>query len=114
MIEIGKKKEVKVELPPYMIIDTENKPHTMIEIRPGELTAIMGHNTDPVLHGVVGIKSVDNTEESVVGCDMLFLSTDPECFRQIATAFNAAADHLATTMEDMQMEAEEAAEVTNE
>ena len=27
MIEIGKKKEVKVELPQYMIIDTENKPH---------------------------------------------------------------------------------------
>lgn len=91
-------------VPAYMVVQTEHKPHTMLEIRPNELSTIIGHNPQPALHGIVGLKAAD-VPDSLDQCDILVLTTDPECFRQLAQAFNMAADNLQAVIEAPPVEA---------
>lgn len=77
----------------YLMIQQDNKPHAVLQVNPNELSMLVGHNFDPKLHGVVGIRHVDS-EELVSECDILVASEDPECLRQIGEAFIMAADNL--------------------
>ena len=88
----------------YLVIQKKHKPHAILQVNPNELSVLIGHNEEPELHGIVGIRASES-KNIISECDIIVISRVPECLRQIGNAFITAADNLdeivADTVGDM-------------
>lgn len=85
--------EKKINEQKYLLIQNE-LPYVVAQIVPHDLDVVLGHNEVPVLHGVVGLKNVTKEIKDATECDVLFVTTEPDCFMQLSNAFKLAADNL--------------------